>query len=53
MSEMMAYCGLLCSECPTYKATVASRLGAAPPAVKADYCGRLRPRVEVEHINIA
>jgi hypothetical protein len=23
MSEMMAYCGLLCSECPAYKATVA------------------------------
>lgn len=23
MSEMMAYCGLLCNECPTYKATVA------------------------------
>ena len=23
MSEIMAYCGLLCSECPAYKATVA------------------------------
>jgi hypothetical protein len=23
MSEVMAYCGLLCSECPAYKATVA------------------------------
>lgn len=23
MGEMMAYCGLLCNECPAYKATVA------------------------------
>ncbi len=23
MSEIMAYCGLMCSECPAYKATVA------------------------------
>lgn len=35
MSEIMAYCGLLCGECPAYKATVADDMAIREKTAKA------------------
>lgn len=50
MSEMMAYCGLMCSECPAYKATVADDM-AMREKTAATWSEMFGGHVKPEEIN--
>lgn len=50
MSEIMAYCGLLCSECPAYKATV-NNDEAMRAKTAAQWSGMYNADIKPEDIN--
>ncbi len=50
MGEIMAYCGLLCSDCPAYKATVADSMALRKEAAER-WSEMFKTTIKPEEIN--